>query len=336
MQADEASARLQGTLDNLGQSSAFDRITAQSDRLAQSLTYLDNDDINGVFEQLITYGKLTEAQMSRLVPVILDFAAKSRQSLPEAASVILKALEGNGKALKEYGINIKDAETDTERFAVVMDQLGPKVEGAAATFRDSMAGSVASARQEVKNAQEDIGNKLAPAYATLLQILSGALSGYIDYIKLAVKQYVGVIEFFTTARINSIGKIADEAEARKKQVEAIANSIAVDVAQKPLEEQNRLVNFYYSESIKSQNELNSLKAKGNKADKDAIDKARFQLRQDTAIYTAVKKAYDDSKAQADRIAADKAKEEADKKAEEDKKEAAEAEAKEKQEQQKQH
>lgn len=311
MQADEASARLQGTLDNLGQSSAFDRITAQSDRLAQSLTYLDNDDINGVFEQLITYGKLTEAQMSRLVPVILDFAAKSRQSLPEAASVILKALEGNGKALKEYGINIKDAETDTERFAVVMDQLGPKVEGAAATFRDSMAGSVASARQEVKNAQEDIGNKLAPAYAGLLQILSGSLSGYIDYVKTAVKIYsLGLIDLF---------KEPSKDEKLKNSMKEFANSISVESSKKPLEEQQKLVQSYYAILLKSQKEFNDLKSKGVTADEKELNKLYNQLRQDTAIYTAVKKAYDDSKAQADRIAADKAKEEADKKAEEAKK-----------------
>ena len=175
--ADQATNRLKSTLDNLGRSDAFDRITAKADELAQQFRYLDNDDIVGVFTRLIDYGKLTERQMNDLLPVIIDFAAKSQISLDEASSVIIKALEGNGKALKEYGINIKDAGGESERLGIIMGTLKDKVDGAGEAFANSAEGGIATARQELANLKEDIGNETIPILNKLLSFVSGAIKG---------------------------------------------------------------------------------------------------------------------------------------------------------------
>lgn len=175
--ADQATNRLKSTLDNLGRSDAFDRITAKADELAQQFRYLDNDDIVGVFTRLIDYGKLTERQMNDLLPVIIDFAAKSQISLDEASSVIIKALEGNGKALKEYGINIKDAGSESERLGIIMGTLKDKVDGAGEAFANSAEGGIATARQELANLKEDIGNETIPILNKLLSFVSGAIKG---------------------------------------------------------------------------------------------------------------------------------------------------------------
>jgi hypothetical protein len=177
IQAEEASARLKATLDNLGRSDAFERLKDQADGFAEAVGFLDNDDIIGVFEQLITYGKLTEKQILELTPVIIDFAAKQRIQLPEAASAIIKALEGNGKALKEYGIDIKDAKDETEAFNIIMTQLAPKVSGAAKTFSQELSGSIATTRQEIKNLKEDIGTQLLPIVDKFWKVVRDALGG---------------------------------------------------------------------------------------------------------------------------------------------------------------
>ena len=177
IQAEEASARLKATLDNLGRSDAFERLKDQADGFAEAVGFLDNDDIIGVFEQLITYGKLTEKQILELTPVIIDFAAKQRIQLPEAASAIIKALEGNGKALKEYGIDIKDAKNETEAFNIIMTQLAPKVSGAAKTFSQELSGSIATTRQEIKNLKEDIGTQLLPIVDKFWKVVRDALGG---------------------------------------------------------------------------------------------------------------------------------------------------------------
>lgn len=177
LSADEATGRLESTLSNLGRTDAFDRITAKADELAQKFRYLDNDDIVGVFNRLIDYGKLTEKEMNDLLPVIINFAAKSRISIDESTGVIIKALEGNGKALKEYGINIKDAGSESERLAVIMGTLKEKTDGAGEAFQNSAKGGIATARQEFANLKEEIGSALIPVLNSLLNFVTKAVQG---------------------------------------------------------------------------------------------------------------------------------------------------------------
>ena len=172
-QAELAAARFEARLKNLGQSDAIPRLTQFAEELAAQFKFLDNDDIIGVFEQFINYGKLTEEQIRELTPVVIDFAAQQQISVGEAASVIIKALEGNGKALKEYGIDIKGAKNETEAFGVILTQLKPKVEGAAQTFSETMAGGAATARQEIANLKEELGENLQPLVKGFYEVIGG-------------------------------------------------------------------------------------------------------------------------------------------------------------------
>jgi len=176
-EAEESMSRLKNTLANIGREDALERLVEKSNELAQSFKFLDNDDINGVFQKLITYGKLTERQIGDVTDVIINFSKKNKISLEESSSVIIKALEGSGKALKEYGINIKDGGDVTERFGIIMNDLKPKVDGAADAFGETFAGKMAIARQSIKDTQEEIGGQLIPILAALLKATSESLSG---------------------------------------------------------------------------------------------------------------------------------------------------------------
>lgn len=175
--AEESMSRLKNTLANVGREDALERLVTKSTELAQSFKFLDNDDINGVFQKLITYGKLTERQIGELTDVIINFSQKNKISLEESSSVIIKALEGSGKALKEYGISIKDGGDVTERFGIIMNDLKPKVDGAAAAFGETFKGQLAIARQEIKDTQEEIGNGLIPILAAMLRSVQMAFKG---------------------------------------------------------------------------------------------------------------------------------------------------------------
>lgn len=175
--AEENLNRLKGTLDNLGQSDVLDRLTQKAQEMADRFRYLDNDDVIAVFEKLIDYGKLTEKEMNDLLPTIINFAAKSRISLEEATGVVVKALEGNGKALKQYGIDIKDAGTEAERLAIIQTTLKEKVEGAADAFQNSTAGGVAIAKQRMADLKEEIGTGLIPIFRKLLEVTNEVVRG---------------------------------------------------------------------------------------------------------------------------------------------------------------
>jgi hypothetical protein len=174
-QAEQAASRLHNVLSNMGKDDVFGRLDNEAKRLASTFKNLDNDDILGVFQQLVTYGKLTEDQIKELTPVIIDFAAKQKISLADSASVIIKALEGNGKALKEYGIDMKDAKSTTEAFGLIMTELKPKVEGAAKAFGKTTAGQLAITSQQINDLKEDIGSNLQPVLKNFYSFLQKTL-----------------------------------------------------------------------------------------------------------------------------------------------------------------
>lgn len=169
---------LENTLRNVGVPEAFGRMEDSANKLAKQFAFLDNDDILKSFNQLVVYGKLTENQINDLIPVIIDFATAQGLTLPEATSTVIKALEGNGRALKEYGIDIKDAKSTTEAFGIIMTQLAPKVEGVGEAFGETASGGLAAARQEFKNLQEEVGGQLVPILATLLGWVNKLLTGF--------------------------------------------------------------------------------------------------------------------------------------------------------------
>ncbi|HPH99945.1 MAG TPA: hypothetical protein PK772_06435, partial [Chitinophagaceae bacterium] len=221
-QAETATARFSATLDNLGRAGELDPLKAKVEELASTFKYLDNDDITEAGEKLVTYGKVSKDQIEELLPVIIDFAAKQRISVQEATDVIIKGLEGNAKALKVYGLNLKDAGTDSERYGVIVNELGKKVKGTAATFQSTGTGELAVYKQQIRNLQEDIGAKLLPVLTTLIRIVTG-IASVIAAIPMPV--FIATVLLFTQGIIaNTAAWIANSvAKARSIVLNTAAN-----------------------------------------------------------------------------------------------------------------
>ena len=215
LNADESTRRLETTLQNLGRSDAFDRITEKAGQLAQQFKYLDNDDIVAVFNKLIDYGKLTETEMNDLLPVIINFAAKSKTSIDESADVIIKALEGNAKALKTYGIDVSGAKTETERLNIVMTTLKEKVDGAAAAFSETASGKITTTRQEFANLKEELGNGLLPILNSVLSVVNKLIKG-ISLLGNAISdKFSGKSSFTGSLILGAAGNDSNRAQAEQ-------------------------------------------------------------------------------------------------------------------------
>ncbi len=155
--AEQASEGLHLALENIGRIDAFDRLTRKAEDFAKSYKDLKGDDIKDVFTKLIDYGKLSENQMTSLTQVIIDFSRKQKISLSDATDVMTKALEGNGKALKGYGINIKDGSDATERLNIILTSLGSKVQGAEEVFENTSKGMREGFSVSVQEAEKHVG-----------------------------------------------------------------------------------------------------------------------------------------------------------------------------------
>lgn len=248
LEAEEKTARLKATLDNLGRTDAFDRMISKANEMATRFRFLDNDEVVGVFERLINFGKLTEKQMNDLLPVIIDFSAKQRISLEEGTSVIVKALEGQGKALKEYGINMKDAKTETERMELITVTLAEKVKGAGDTFQNTAAGGIASARQEFKNLQEEIGTGLIPTLNKLLSLTLKAINNLKTFGNAIAAEFRGNNGFIQIA----LDEVENNPELKQAVIDQADETIrSVMAAQKQIEDQlGRKLNLQNEEDKK--------------------------------------------------------------------------------------
>lgn len=143
MKGQDINARLKNSLEGVGRTDLFEGMNEQAEHFAKQFKFLIPDAIKEAQEKLITFGKLSKNQMDQLLPVIIDYSAKERKSLSESTDDILRGLEGQGRGLKLLGIELQKGGNAATNFGIIMDQLKPRVAGAAAAFENNARGFAA-------------------------------------------------------------------------------------------------------------------------------------------------------------------------------------------------
>ncbi|WP_029289139.1 hypothetical protein [Cellulomonas sp. HZM] len=128
----------------------------------QQKTGYDDDDTAAAQAALAQY-KLSGDQIARLTPLLQDYAAKTGRDLPAAAKVVGKAMLGQGKALKDVGVNFTDTKSLAGNFSQVMIELNDKVGGFAENGVDQAAKKSKILAANFGDLQETVGSKLQPA-----------------------------------------------------------------------------------------------------------------------------------------------------------------------------
>ena len=156
-----AVAMLRNTLQNIHQENYMGELTEMTEKLREQFNYLSEKDIAKTQDKLITFGHLSKNQIAELMPVIVDLAAKLGTNLPSAADKLLGAIEKPLKEFKELGIDMKQGKTEAERFGIVMEQIAPRVAGAAQTFADSNKGWIESFKTNFNETLVSMGRWVA-------------------------------------------------------------------------------------------------------------------------------------------------------------------------------
>lgn len=178
IEAEDSSARLDDALKKFPPTA--DKSRASFDQLNASLatkTKFD-DDATASGQAVLAQFKLTGTQIQTLTPLLQDYAAKTGKSLPEAAAVLGKATLGNGRALKEIGLNFKNTGTAAGNFAELQKGLSAQVGGFAQNEGKTAAGQAEILKNQFGELQEKVGSKLVP----ILKILAEKLIGVVGFI----------------------------------------------------------------------------------------------------------------------------------------------------------
>ena len=144
----------------------------------QKKTGADADDLAASQATMAQYG-LTGQQIADLTPLLDDYAVKTGKDLPSAAEDLGKAMLGQGRALKDVGIDFDDTGTVAGNFDQVMAGLSDKVGGFATNEAGSAEGALRKLTTEFGDVQEEVGSALLP----ILVDLGGILLDVIGYVK---------------------------------------------------------------------------------------------------------------------------------------------------------
>lgn len=175
-QAEESSLRFNKALDMNGRVSAASR--AALDQYANAMqrkTIFEDDAIRSGVAQLAQY-KLSGRQLQQLTPLLLDYAARTGTDLPTAAKKLGVAILGQGRALKQVGINFKDLKDPGKNFDQLVAGLTSKVKGFAVEQGKLGGSKVIEAKNQWNDLQEKIGRGLTPAVAKLAGMLADMLN----------------------------------------------------------------------------------------------------------------------------------------------------------------
>jgi hypothetical protein len=132
-----------------------------------------DDDATASGQAVLAQFGLTGQQLTKLTPLLQDYAAKTGKDLPAAAGVLGKAFLGNTRALKAIGIDYKMTGDKGKDFANIQRLVNEKVGGFAEKEGKSAAGQAEILRNRFGELQEAAGQKLLPA---LTKVVGGLTS----------------------------------------------------------------------------------------------------------------------------------------------------------------
>jgi hypothetical protein len=195
---------------------AFEKFPQLADTNADALNRLNtalmmktrfDDDAIASAQGLLASFQLTGQQITDLTPLLLDYAARTGRDLPSAAEALGKAMLGQGRALKEVGIDFKDTGSLAGNFDQVIAGLREQVGGFAEKDATTAAGKLEMLRNRFGEVQESVGEALQPALDRLLEWFEGdGMTAMVDFADWFASDGIEAIDGFIT----KIGEMSEK------------------------------------------------------------------------------------------------------------------------------
>lgn len=122
-------------------------------------------------EAVLAQFNLTGQQVKQIIPIVADYAAKTGQDIPAAATAVGRALLGNTRGLKALGIQFKATGDTTKDFNKIFGLLQAKIGGFATQEGQTFSGRIAIMKNELGELQKTIGNALLPIFIRIANFL---------------------------------------------------------------------------------------------------------------------------------------------------------------------
>ncbi|MCW3127218.1 MAG: hypothetical protein JWO03_2876 [Bacteroidetes bacterium] len=218
--------QLKNSLEGVGRVDALEKLNQQAEGYSKKFSYLYVPEISKVQDALVTFGRLSMNQINDVLPVIINFSAKTGMSMEESSKTILQAMEGNGRALKRFGIEIVKDGGFAQNYGLVMNQLAARVDGAAETFDNTASGALARFGTQMKERQEQLGNELLPILAKTVNGITDVVSALAAAPKFIKENYNAIFLLIGAYVVYNSANIAAAILNVRHTASIAANSVA--------------------------------------------------------------------------------------------------------------
>jgi hypothetical protein len=169
----------------------------------QSKTAADGDQIVAAQAMLATF-RLTEDELLRATPLVVDYARKFGVDMVSAAAQVGKAIGGNLGTLQRNGIIIDENAYATDRFGAVMEALRENVGGFAEQEGATFAGSVERLKNQMGDLAEGVGVGVVDAFSGMFD-MAGSVSSRLGEMDSRTQAGIGSFAAYATAAIGAVG-----------------------------------------------------------------------------------------------------------------------------------
>lgn len=188
----------------------------------QQVTAADGDAIVGAESLLVQFG-LTEDQVKKITPLVVDLSRKLGIDLDAAAKMVGKSIGGSAGALKKAGIDIDATRLKTDAFGATVDALSSSVQGFAVAEGKTFSGQLQILKNNLGDLGETVGKGAAGVFSDLAGGANGAL-GALNNLNPAIGESVGRVGAVGGIAVTAVGGLAVLAGQFTKVKDAAVNA----------------------------------------------------------------------------------------------------------------
>lgn len=158
-----------------------EKLIEQAAALQQKSQFSDQE-IMASQAVLAEYG-LVEDQISQLTPAILDYAAAQGITASEAADVFTQNMKGSSTSLNKFGIDLKGAQGDSDKFKTALNGLQTEFGGMAEEAGNKGSGAIEKLKNNFEEAKNQLGNGLLKVLGQLAPVINPIVIAISDFFK---------------------------------------------------------------------------------------------------------------------------------------------------------
>jgi len=174
----QAEMRLQNTMSNTPKLAGanIQAFLDQAHALQQTTEASDVQIETG--QALLGQFNLTQDQVLKLTPLVVDLSQKMGVGLDAAAKAVGKSVDGSSTALKRYGIIIDPAKEKTDAFGATVDGLRSTVGGFAEQQGATFQGRLIEIKNQLGDIEAGVGKGAAQAFEDMLKPVQGVSDAF--------------------------------------------------------------------------------------------------------------------------------------------------------------